>query len=92
MELFNRNIEAFNTIHLAIADCRSLLVDASVYLRLNAYKDTKVKKIDQFDIKSLPSVSEAERKKEEERRKKMTPEEIQREEIDKFMRGEIIYR
>jgi hypothetical protein len=91
IELFNYQQKALETLNLTIADCRSLLVDASMYLRLCAYKDTKVKKIDGFDIKTLPSMIVEEKQKEEERRKNMTPEEIQKEEIDKFMRGETIY-
>jgi hypothetical protein len=87
MELENRK---FQHISVMLADIQTILLDSNGYTRAIAFKDSKKRKIDPFDVTLLPShvaQKEREQKEYEERRAKMTDEERQEEDIKNFLAG-----
>ena len=79
-------------MYTAICDCRQILLDSNMYVRAAALKGSG-KRIDLFDINSLPSMSRerAERDAEEaERRSKMSPEEIAEQNRRDLLAGKVV--
>ncbi len=77
-EEFKAKWQMMDVMYTAICDCRQILLDSNMYVRAEALKGS-AKRIELFDINSLPSMSKdrAKREAEEaERRAKMSPEEI----------------
>ena len=79
------NVKCFEAINMTMADLRTLALDTNLFVRLNALKDTKAKKIKAFNIDDLPSVSAQKEEEEKKLLEKMTPEEL---ELYKFNKGE----
>lgn len=89
-DLWDARFKMMNTTYIALCDCRDLLIDTNYYTRVTAYKDTKVKKVEAFNVKNLPSSYIEEQREEEERRAKMTPEELVEEDVKNFMAGKTV--
>ena len=84
--------KVLETLYLAVCDLREIALDTNYYNRFEALKSTKVRKINPFDTRLLPSVAVEEERKETARRAKMTPEELAAEEYRDFMAGKKVRR
>ncbi len=80
----------FEAAYLVLLDLRSIEHNTNFYTRINAYKDTKQKKIESLSVKTFPSMIFEKERKIRERRAQMTPEEIEAEDLKDFMAGKII--
>lgn len=79
------NVKCFEAINMTMADLRALALDTNLFVRMNALKDTKARKLKAFNIDDLPSVSAQKEEEEKKLLEKMTPEEL---ELYKFNKGE----
>ena len=81
-----------DVMYTAICDCRQILLDSNMYVRAAALKGS-AKRIELFDINSLPSMSKERAKREAEeaeRRAKMTPEEIAEQNRRDLLAGKVV--
>lgn len=92
MQLYNNREKTFEFISLLLCDCRQLLLDIDAYARLCAVKGTKATSVKPFDTNILPSVTVPQEIAEQERRAKMTPEEIAKEDLEAFLNGKQVRR
>lgn len=92
IEQYKAQFKIQEMLHFILCDCRELLLDTNLYVRLNAYKDTKAKRVTPFDVKMLPSVCVEQEKKEQARRETMTPDELAEQEVKDFLAGKTVRR
>lgn len=81
--------EQLETAHLTVCDLRDLLLDTNLYVKAHALKGAKGA-VKPFNIKNLTSSRVAKKRKEDEKRAKMTPEEQAEYDVQRFLAGEII--
>lgn len=91
-EEFKAKWQMMDVMYTAICDCRQILLDSNMYVRAAALKGS-AKRIELFDINSLPSMSKERAKREAEeaeRRAKMTPEEIAEQNRRDLLAGKVV--
>ena len=64
--------EIFKNVSLLLADNRAILLDTNMYARFLAIKDTQKRSVKSFDINTLPSQKEEQKRQDEEETKGMT--------------------
>ena len=91
LEKVKREVQLKDLEQLAflLADIRAISRDTNFFSRIAAIKGSKIRKIDPFPDAALPSVAIEEQRKEQEKTKNMTPEELA---LYRFNKGEKISR